>query len=144
VLKVDREIEHEDGDNDRRPGRQTKPWNEADAMPSQRERKATAAVETGLEPDLVEEAHAQVARQRIQRLTDRVRRGEKASSRSKERQHARKTVKRMASSSRVWSVSFLAAYLGLLGSQHRLDHAFPGWNASIPVIEAGLEDALSP
>jgi len=40
-------------------------------------------------------------------------------------------------------VSFvLAAYLGCWAPT-RLDHAFPGWNASIPVIEAGLEDALS-
>src|SRR5436853_5651229 len=37
----------------------------------------------------------------------------------------------------------LAAYLGLLGAQNRTTMRSQAWNSTIPVVEAGCEDALS-
>src|SRR5437763_7202559 len=37
----------------------------------------------------------------------------------------------------------LAAYLGLLGAQNHTTMRSQAWNSSIPVIEAGCEDALA-
>jgi len=89
VLKVDREIEHEDGDNDRRPGRQTKPWNEADAMPFKRERKADSrSWKQDSNQTCVEEAHAQVARPAYPTVDRSCAARKKGFEQSKERQHA--------------------------------------------------------